>query len=141
MLGCGCLLALLAGFAPRLVLIFMWIFGWRITAAFNSFIWPLLGRHIAFHRRLVDLTASVKAALLLSQTIYWTRHGRDIARTGGWFLKTTEQWEMETGLSAKEQTTARAVLCAHTRKRIRTPSTCVAHGRAGAENVGGKACS
>ena len=46
-----------------------------------AIIWPLLGRHIAFHRRLVDLTANVKAALLLSQTIYWTRHGRDIART------------------------------------------------------------
>jgi len=38
-----------------------------------AIIWPLLGRHIAFHRRLVDLTANVKAALLLSQTIYWTR--------------------------------------------------------------------
>ena len=75
-----------------------------------AIIWQLLGRHIAFHRRLVDLTASVKAALLLSQTIYWTRHGRDLARTGGWFLKTTEQWAMETGLTAKEQTTARAVL-------------------------------
>lgn len=75
-----------------------------------AIIWPLLGRHIAFHRRLVDLTASVKAALLLSQTIYWTRHGRDIATTGGWFYKTTEQWEMETGLSAKEQATAREVL-------------------------------
>jgi len=75
-----------------------------------AIIWPLLGRHIAFHRRLVDLTASVKAALLLSQTIYWTRHGRDIASTGGWFFKTTEQWEMETGLSAKEQITAREVL-------------------------------
>ena len=33
-------------------------------------VWPLLGRHIAFHRRLVDLTASVKAALLLSQSLY-----------------------------------------------------------------------
>ncbi len=54
-----------------------------------AIVWPLLGRHIAFHRRLVDLTASVKAALLLSQTIYWTRHGKDIARTGGWFYKTT----------------------------------------------------
>ena len=75
-----------------------------------AIIWPLLGRHIAFHRRLVDLTASVKAALLLSQTIYWTRHGRDIARTGGWFFKTTEQWEMETGLSIKEQVTSREVL-------------------------------
>ena len=75
-----------------------------------AIVWPLLGRHIAFHRRLVDLTASVKAALLLSQTIYWTRHGRDIASTGGWFFKTTEQWEMETGLSTKEQITARQVL-------------------------------
>jgi hypothetical protein len=73
-------------------------------------LWPLLGRHIAFHRRLVDLTANVKAALLLSQSIYWTRHGRDIAQTGGWFLKTTEQWQMETGLSAREQSAAREVL-------------------------------
>jgi hypothetical protein len=86
----------------------------RREAAFDaaplSVIWPLLGRHIAFHRRLVDLTSSVKAALLLSQSVYWTRHGRDIAQTGGWFHKTTEQWEMETGLTAKEQATAREVL-------------------------------
>ena len=58
----------------------------------------------------MDLTSSVKAALLLSQSVYWTRHGRDIAQTGGWFHKTTEQWEWETGLSAKEQATAREVL-------------------------------
>jgi hypothetical protein len=75
-----------------------------------AIIWPLLGRHIAFHRRLVDLTASAKAALLLSQTIYWTRHGKGIVQTGGWFYKTTQQWERETGLSAKEQVTARQVL-------------------------------
>ncbi|MCC7548152.1 MAG: hypothetical protein IT532_10335, partial [Burkholderiales bacterium] len=79
-------------------------------AAPLSVIWPLLGRHIAFHRRLVDLTSSVKAALLLSQSVYWTRHGRDIAQTAGWFHKTSEQWEMETGLSAKEQASAREVL-------------------------------
>jgi hypothetical protein len=75
-----------------------------------SILWPLLGRHIAFHRRLVDLTSSVKAALLLSQSIYWTRHGRDIGRNGGWFFKTAEQWALETGLSAKEQASAREVL-------------------------------
>jgi hypothetical protein len=75
-----------------------------------ALIWPLLGRHIAFHRSLVDLTASVKAALLLSQTIYWTRHGKDVATAGGWFFKTTNQWEMETGLSPKEQFSARLVL-------------------------------
>lgn len=81
----------------------------RITAPL-AVVWPLLGRHIAFHRRLVDLTASVKAALLLSQSLYWTRHGRDIAENGGWFFKTSEQWERETGLSPKEQATAREVL-------------------------------
>ena len=42
-LGCGCLLAMTAAFAPRLVLILMWIFGWRVNAAFDSWIWPLLG--------------------------------------------------------------------------------------------------
>ena len=40
-----------------------------------SVIWSLLGRHIAFHRRLVDLTDNVKAALLLSQSIYWALQG------------------------------------------------------------------
>jgi hypothetical protein len=73
-------------------------------------IWPLLGRHVAFHRRLVDVTANVKAALLLSQAIYWTRQGRDIALRDGWFHKTAGQWELELGLSAREQTSAREVL-------------------------------
>ena len=56
-----------------------------------ALVWPLLGRQIAFHRRLVDLTASVKAALLLSQAIYWTRHGRDIEQSAGLFYKTMGQ--------------------------------------------------
>ena len=81
-----------------------------IRAAQLSVIWSLLGRHIAFHRRLVDLTDNVKAALLLSQSIYWTRRGRDIALNGGWFHKTTEQWSWETGLSPKEQSNARGAL-------------------------------
>ena len=75
-----------------------------------ALVWPLLGRQIAFHRRLVDLTASVKAALLLSQAIYWTRHGRDIEQSAGWFYKTIRQWAMETGLSTKEQAGARQIL-------------------------------
>lgn len=70
-------------------------------------IWPLLGQHIAFHRRLVDLTDSVKAALLLSQSIYWHRRGRDIERLDGWFHKSAEQWTLETGLTVKEQQSAR----------------------------------
>ena len=44
LLGCGCLLAMLAAFAPRIALIIMWIVGPRVTAAFGgNFLWPLLG--------------------------------------------------------------------------------------------------
>jgi hypothetical protein len=43
LLGCGCLLAMGAAVAPRLVLIFMWIVGPRVNAAFNNFVVPLLG--------------------------------------------------------------------------------------------------
>ena len=43
MLVFGCLLAIAAGLAPRLVLIIMWIVGPRINNTFDTNIWPLLG--------------------------------------------------------------------------------------------------
>jgi hypothetical protein len=43
LLGCGCLLAMVIGLAPRLALIVMAIWGTRIELAFDSFIWPVLG--------------------------------------------------------------------------------------------------
>ena len=39
----GCLLILLATFAPRLVLVLMWIFGDMVDRAFSGFVVPLLG--------------------------------------------------------------------------------------------------
>ena len=39
----GCLLALLAGVAPRLVLVLIWIFTNLVDRAFNGFVIPLLG--------------------------------------------------------------------------------------------------
>jgi len=39
----GCLLALLAGVAPRLVLVLIWIFSNLVDRAFNGFVIPLLG--------------------------------------------------------------------------------------------------
>ena len=38
-----CLVAGLAFLGPRVVLLFMWIFGNRVDLAFSSWIWPLLG--------------------------------------------------------------------------------------------------
>jgi hypothetical protein len=42
-MGCGCLLAVIAAFAPRITLFFVWVFTPYVTRAFTSFIWPLLG--------------------------------------------------------------------------------------------------
>jgi hypothetical protein len=39
----GCLLALLAGFAPRVALVLIWIFTNLVDRAFNGFLVPLLG--------------------------------------------------------------------------------------------------
>ncbi len=39
----ACLFALFAAFAPRLALLFLWIFTNLVTRAFDTFIWPLLG--------------------------------------------------------------------------------------------------
>jgi hypothetical protein len=39
-----CCLALVAGFlGPRFALLLWWIFGDRVDAAFDSWVWPLLG--------------------------------------------------------------------------------------------------
>ena len=68
----------------------------------------LLDRPIAFHRWLVKPCGSINAALMLSQALYWTKRlppDRD-----GWFWKTIEEWEDETGLTRREQEGARALL-------------------------------
>lgn len=69
----------------------------------------LLGRPIAYHPRLARLLGSVNAAILFGQLVYWsdkTAHELGI-------YKTAAQIEDETGLSAKEQETARNKLKAH----------------------------
>lgn len=40
---CGCLFALLAAVAPRLALLFLWLFTDLVNRAFDGFILPLLG--------------------------------------------------------------------------------------------------
>lgn len=67
----------------------------------------LLDRPIAFQRVFVSLGAGVTGALLLSQAVYWSR--RSTLR-GGWFYKTREEWEEETGLTRREQEGARKKL-------------------------------
>ena len=72
----------------------------------------LLGRGcVAFYPRLADLTGSVTAALLLGQCLYWTRSvTRQQPQRDGWFWKTAAEWQRETGLSRREQDSARRIL-------------------------------
>jgi len=39
----GCVVAILALIAPRVVLLVLWIFTDYITSVFDTFLWPLLG--------------------------------------------------------------------------------------------------
>lgn len=75
----------------------------------------LLGRGVlAFHPRLVSLTGSVTSALMLSQSLYWTKvQAVQGAAREGWFWKTRQDWLTETSLSRHEQDTARARLSRH----------------------------
>ena len=64
------------------------------------------GRPIAYYPNLARAIGSIKAAVFLSQLIYWTQ--RSIK--DGWICKSAKDIEAETGLSKKEQRTARACL-------------------------------
>jgi hypothetical protein len=64
----------------------------------------LLDRPIAYHRVFVTLTGSTKAAIMLSQAVYWQPRAK---QKDGWWYKTAEEWEEETGLTYNEQRTAR----------------------------------
>ncbi|UBQ44615.1 hypothetical protein [Comamonas thiooxydans] len=67
----------------------------------------MLDRPIVVHRVLVDLGVGITGAVLLSQALYWTQRTTDRA---GWFYKTIDEWQEETGLTRAEQKTARARL-------------------------------
>ena len=64
----------------------------------------LLQRPIAYHRAFTQITGKVSAGLMLSQAYYWTPRAN---QGDGWFFKTRDEWEEETGLSRSEQESAR----------------------------------
>jgi hypothetical protein len=59
---------------------------------------------IAFHRALVVPAGGALSALFLSQALYWTQRTED---EEGWFWKSREDWQSETGMTRTEQETAR----------------------------------
>lgn len=77
-----------------------------------SHLWLLLERNrpVAIHSHLIPLMGSAKAALFLSQLVYWTRRSPAAPQSLGWVHKTTAQWFHELGLSRREQESARTAL-------------------------------
>lgn len=67
----------------------------------------LLDRPIAFQRAFVTLGVGITVALMLSQAIYWSNRTDD---KDGWFYKTMEEWEADTGMTRSEQQSARKKL-------------------------------
>lgn len=63
-----------------------------------------LDRPIAFQRAFVSFGAGITGALMLSQALYWSKRTDD---EDGWFYKTMEDWEAETGMTRSEQESAR----------------------------------
>ncbi len=68
----------------------------------------VLDRPIAFQRVFVDVGGSILAALFLSQSVYWQK--RCPPNRGGWWWKSIDDWEKETGLNYNEQRKARKSL-------------------------------
>lgn len=65
----------------------------------------VLTRVIAFRQIFVQITGSSDEALMLSQASYWSNLVR-----GGWFYKSREQWQHETGIKRRQQLTTRKAL-------------------------------
>ena len=59
---------------------------------------------IAFNKHYVFIGCGINGALMLSQLVYWTSRTKD---NDGWIFKTHHEWTMETGLTRREQDTAR----------------------------------
>lgn len=67
-------------------------------------------RAIAIAPRVMAVVGDTAAGVLLSQLIYWTRRGVDVAERDGWIFKTANDWEQETGMTWKVQRRARSIL-------------------------------
>jgi hypothetical protein len=66
-----------------------------------------LGRPVMYWPSLCPLVGGVNACILLCHLIWWSDHGDD---PDGWIYKTQAEIEAETGLTRREQDTARAKL-------------------------------
>lgn len=70
-------------------------------------------RYVLVYPVLHAITGSAKAALMLSQMLFWTRtYLAERPERGGWFWHTRQDWQTSTGLARYEQAYARSSLLA-----------------------------
>lgn len=62
---------------------------------------------IAFNKHYVFLGCGINGALMLSQLVYWASRTKN---SEGWIYKTHHDWTLETGMTRREQETARKTL-------------------------------
>src|SRR5688572_90399 len=74
-----------------------------------SLIKQRLSRPVAYYRVFARIAGGATAGLMLSQAWYWTQT-EIVRKRGGWFYKSAREWQDETGLTRREQETARKKL-------------------------------
>lgn len=68
-----------------------------------------VGRPIAYFPELARRFGSINAAILFAQIFYWSSRTKNPLGV----FKTSAEWEQETGLTYREQVTARRILVGH----------------------------
>lgn len=61
---------------------------------------------VTFHRLYIDITGSASAAIFLAYALHTVAES-EASATDAWWSKSQEQWTAETGLSRREQESAR----------------------------------
>ena len=79
-----------------------------VSAVTTELLLQVFDLPVSFHRCLIPLTGGVTAALMLSQAIAITQDTDPVAE--GWFVRSREEWHLETGLSRWELESARRTL-------------------------------
>lgn len=95
--------------------------GDEIRTHIETLLAPISQRYILYYPVLQQVTGSAKAALMLSQMLYWTRkYIGERPERDGWFWHTGRDWRKSTGLSRYEQDAARSYLrqCACVEERL-----------------------
>lgn len=76
------------------------VFNKQVQSCWNAL---QASRKLAVYQGLIQLTGSLKTAIMLSQLLYWTRVSTEVGERDGWLYKTIAEMEVETGLTKREQ--------------------------------------